>query len=764
MENFSREATYVLQFINETQQSIFLTGKAGTGKTTLLKEIVNSTHKNTVIVAPTGIAALNAGGVTIHSFFHFPLAAFIPDAVNPPIFSEYVKFENRVSIRKHFRMSTMRRSLFLNLELLIVDEVSMLRADVLDAMDFMLQTIRRNNKPFGGVQLLFIGDLLQLPPVVKNEEWEVLRRYYEGSYFFHSNVIQSNPPLYIELDKVYRQSDDAFIQILNNLRNNTITPANLQVLNQYVNPTFEQQKNTGYITLTTHNAKADAINSDSLAALDAKSHIFQAEVVGEFPTTIFPLENQLQLKVGAQVIFVKNDLSFEKKYYNGKMGIVQKLSPSEIYVKFPEENEVIEVERYEWQNIRYKVNPNTKEIEEELLGTFTHYPLKLAWAITVHKSQGLTFEKAILDVSKVFLPGQAYVALSRLKSLQGLVLLSPIQMNGLRNDYDVMQYAKNRADQETLEEEIRKQTLLFLEARLIEAFSWKLLTQNWRNHLYSFNEETERSKKSEFKSWTLKIVQTLEELVLLADKFIGQLKRLFVQPQVDLQFVKERVDKAYTYFFPTLDHVVFELLFTMAQVRGKRQMKTFFTELEALEDQTIKAVLDLKKAKLIVDLVIKKERLTKENLRSLEVGEYRINHLTHIASLLRTSRLDLQDEYDLIEDLKTKDKQKKEKKEKKKSTFVLTYELWKEGLRVDAIAQERKLTPTTIFSHLAKLIADGKIEISEVLEESKIKRLEQVFSANEGKSLTDIKNASNNEFTWEELKLYQRTLPDSETD
>lgn len=761
MENFSREATYVLQFINETKQSIFLTGKAGTGKTTLLKEIVNSTHKNTVIVAPTGIAALNAGGVTIHSFFHFPLAAFIPDAVNPPIFSEYVKFENRVSIRKHFRMSNMRRALFLNLELLIVDEVSMLRADVLDAMDFMLQTIRRNNKPFGGVQLLFIGDLLQLPPVVKNEEWEVLRRYYEGSYFFHSNVIQTNPPLYIELDKVYRQSDDAFIQILNNLRNNTITPANLQVLNQYVNPTFDQHKNTGYITLTTHNAKADTINSDSLEALAAKSYAFQAEVVGDFPSNIYPLENQLQLKVGAQVIFVKNDLSFEKKYYNGKMGIVHKLSPSEIYVKFPEENEVIEVERYEWQNIRYKVNPNTKEIEEELLGTFTHYPLKLAWAITVHKSQGLTFEKAILDVSKVFLPGQAYVALSRLKSLQGLVLLSPIQMNGLRNDYDVMQYAKNRADQETLEEEIHKQTLSFLEERLTEAFSWKILTQNWRNHLYSFADETERSKKNEFKGWTVKIVQTLEELVVLADRFIGQLKRLFLQPTVDMQFVKERVDKAYTYFFPTLDHVVFELLFTMAQVRGKRQMKTFFTELEALEDQTIKAVLELKKAKQIVDLVIKKERLTKENLRSLEVGEYRINHLTHIATLLRTSRLDLQDDYDLIEDLKTKDKKQKEKK---KSTFTLTYELWMEGMRVDAIAQERKLTPTTVFSHLAKLIADGKIQLNEVLDESKIKQLEAVFNANEGKSLTDIKNASNNEFSWEELKLFQRTRPDSETD
>ncbi|WP_158961979.1 helix-turn-helix domain-containing protein [Myroides fluvii] len=761
MENFSKEATYVLQFINETKQSIFLTGKAGTGKTTLLKEIVNSTHKNAVIVAPTGIAALNAGGVTIHSFFHFPLAAFIPDLVNPPIFSEYVKFENRVSIKKHFRMSNIRRSLFVNLELLIVDEVSMLRADVLDAMDFMLQTVRRNNKPFGGVQLLFIGDLLQLPPVVKNEEWEVLRRYYEGSYFFHSNVIRTNPPLYIELDKVYRQSDDAFIQILNNLRNNTITPANLQVLNQYVNPTFDQHKTAGYITLTTHNAKADRINSDSLEALEAKSYAFQAEVVGDFPTNIYPIENQLQLKVGAQVIFIKNDLSFEKKYYNGKMGIVQKLSASEIYVKFPEENEVIEVERYEWQNIRYKVNANTKEIEEELLGTFTHYPLKLAWAITVHKSQGLTFEKAILDVSKVFLPGQAYVALSRLKSLQGLVLLSPIQMNGLRNDYDVMEYAKNKADKETLEEEIHKQLLVFLEERLIEAFSWKTIAQHWRNHLYSYQEEAERSKKSEFKSWTLKIVQTLEELVVLADKFVIQLRRLFQQPNVDLSFVKERVDKAYAYFFPTLDHVVFELLFTMAQVRGKRQMKTFFTELEALEDQSIKAVLDVKKAKKIVDLVIKKERLTKENLRSLEVGEYRINHLTHIATLLRTSRLDLQDDYDLIEDLKTKDKQKKEKK---KSTFAITHELWMEGMRVDAIAQERKLTATTIFSHLAKLIADGKIQLNEVLEQSKIERLQQVFTANEGKSLGEIKNASQDEFTWEELKLYQRTIPDSETE
>lgn len=759
MNQFSEEAKYVLQFINETNQSIFLTGKAGTGKTTLLKEIVSNTHKNTVIVAPTGIAALNAGGVTIHSFFQFPIAGFIPDINNPPLFNEYTKFENRISIKKHFRMNNIRRSLFRNLELLIIDEVSMLRADVLDAMDFMLQTIRRNNKPFGGVQVLFIGDLLQLPPVVKNDEWEILKRYYDGIFFFHSIVVRDNPPLYIELDKVYRQSDGEFIQILNNLRNNSVTTTDLQILNQYVDPSFHQKNKEGYITLTTHNAIADKINAEALEAIKSKEYTYQAEIVGDFPMSIYPIENQLNLKVGAQVIFIKNDLSFEKKYYNGKMGIISKLSNNEVFVRFEEENKIIEVDRYEWQNIKYKVNPNSKEIEEEVLGTFTHYPLKLAWAITVHKSQGLTFEKAVLDVSRVFLPGQAYVALSRLKSLQGLVLLSPIQMNGLSNDFDVMQYAKNKASKEILAIEIEKQTQLFLQEQLIQAFTWNMVYQNWRNHLYTYGDEAERSKKQAYKLWATKVVQTLEELILHSNKFIHQLNHLFVQPNVDLSFVQERLNKAYDYFFPKLDHIVFELLFTMAQVRGQKQMKTFFNELEELEDQTIKMVLDLKKVKKITQLIIDKKSITKDSLKSLEVGEYRINHLVNISNLLKTERLDLNQDNDVV---KLLDREKK--KESKKNTVVITFELWEQGMRIDAIANERKLTSTTIFSHLAKLINDNKIAIEEVLELDKIERLGTLFSKNQGKSLSELKSISNDEFSWEELKLYQRAKENNEAD
>ncbi len=760
MNQFSDEAKYVLQFINETNQSIFLTGKAGTGKTTLLKEIVSNTHKNTVIVAPTGIAALNAGGVTIHSFFHFPIAGFIPDIHNPPLFNEYTKFENRISIKKHFRMNNVRRSLFRNLELLIIDEVSMLRADVLDAMDFMLQTIRRNNKPFGGVQLLFIGDLLQLPPVVKNDEWEILKRYYDGAFFFHSLVIRENPPLYIELDKVYRQSDDEFIQILNNLRNNKVTSADVQVLNQYVNPLFHQQKNEGYITLTTHNAIADKINTEALAIINNKEYTYNAEIVGDFPSNIYPLENELNLKVGAQVIFIKNDLSFEKKYFNGKMGIISKLSNNEVFVRFEEENTTIEVDRYEWQNIKYKVNANTKEIEEEVLGTFTHYPIKLAWAITVHKSQGLTFEKAVLDVSRVFLPGQAYVALSRLKSLKGLVLLAPIQMNGLVNDYDVMQYAQNKASKEVLEREITKQTQAFLLEQLINAFSWQNVYQNWRNHLYSYADEAERSKKQSYKAWTTKIVQTLEEMMVHSTKFTNQLYYLFNQPTVELSFVQERVDKAFDYFFPKLDHIVFELLFTMAQVRGQKQMKTFFNELEELEDQTIRMVLDLKKIKRIIQLIIENKSVTKENLRSLEVGEYRINHLTNIANLLRKERLDLanEDTDDVVKLL-----QREKKKEPKKNTVLLTFELWQQNKGIEEIAEERKLTSTTIYSHIGKLVSDRKIALNQVLSNDKITQLKALFSKYDDKSITELKNLSNDEFSWEELKLYQRSKENSET-
>ena len=309
MEQISPEASYTLQFINQTQRNIFLTGKAGTGKTTLLREIIKTTHKNCVVVAPTGIAALNAGGVTIHSMFQLPFGGFIPDN-NVPQFSEYQKFESKATLNRNFKMSGLKKSVIKNMELLIIDEVSMLRADLLDGIDYMLQSIRKKKIAFGGVQVLFIGDLLQLPPVIKDDEWRTLKNYYKGKFFFHSHVVQQNPPLYIELSKIFRQTDEVFISILNNLRNNRISSQDIQNLNQYVKPNFDLKANKGYITLTTHNAKADAMNVQALQDLKGKLHQYKPEITGDFPDKIFPIDQNLQLKIGSQVMFVKNDGSF----------------------------------------------------------------------------------------------------------------------------------------------------------------------------------------------------------------------------------------------------------------------------------------------------------------------------------------------------------------------------------------------------------------------------------------------------------------------
>jgi PIF1-like helicase len=303
MQSISEAAQFTLQFINQTQKSVFLTGKAGTGKTTLLHEIIQTTHKNTVVVAPTGIAALNAGGVTIHSMFQLPFGGFLPDN-SAPQFLENTKFETRATLRRHFKMSGLKKAVIKNMELLIIDEVSMLRSDLLDAMDFMMQTVRKKSQPFGGVQVLFIGDLLQLPPVVRDEEWRTLKKYYKGKFFFHAHVVQQNPPLYIELDKIFRQTDDKFISVLNNLRNNQISKEDVVFLNDYYKPNFDLKSNKGFITLTTHNAKADSLNTQSLADLEGKLVAFKAEITGDFPEKIYPIDANLQLKIGAQIIYL----------------------------------------------------------------------------------------------------------------------------------------------------------------------------------------------------------------------------------------------------------------------------------------------------------------------------------------------------------------------------------------------------------------------------------------------------------------------------
>lgn len=752
MKSFSEQAQYVLRFINQTNKSLFLTGKAGTGKTTLLKEIVETTHKNTIVVAPTGIAALNAGGVTIHSFFQLPFAAFIPDSNSQPVFSEEVKFETRRTLKRHSLMNNTKKALFKSLELLIVDEVSMLRADVLDAMDFMLKTVRRNEMPFGGVQVLFIGDLLQLPPVVRNAEWNVLRNYYAGNFFFHSHVIQQSPLLYIELDKIYRQKDDQFINVLNNLRNNRVTENDVAVLNEFVNPNFNIKDNPGYITLTTHNAKADEMNTTALVALKNKEFVYYPELVGEFPEKIFPIESKMTLKVGAQIIFIKNDLSFEKNFFNGKMGVIKALSFNEILVHFPEENKTIEVDRYEWQNIKYTVDPNTKEIKEEILGTFTHFPIKLAWAITVHKSQGLTFDRAVLDVSRVFLPGQAYVALSRLRSLKGLILLSPIRMNGLENDYDVMQYANHKASKEILESELNLETKRFVRDYLIQTYSWFELSTLWRTHLHTYQSETERSKKNQFKIWAEKQSASMDALLIHSEKFVQQIRSLFHEEPYNFEFVKERITKAYDYFFPKMDAIVFELLYTITQVKRMKGMKAFFEELNELENAFIKAVLQMKKSQLLLQILEEEKAICKETLTSLSIGEYRINHLVSISQILKASNNALLED---DEDLSYYEEEKPKKKVTKKPTTEITLEYWKENKTIQEIAEERKLTTQTIYSHFSKLVKEGKVAITEILTEDKIKDLEAAFKGKDSTSLGDIKSETGNRFSWEELRLFR---------
>ncbi|WP_341966101.1 helix-turn-helix domain-containing protein [Flavobacterium psychrophilum] len=754
MENISAEANYTLQFINQTQRNIFLTGKAGTGKTTLLREIIQTTHKNCVVVAPTGIAALNAGGVTIHSMFQLPFGGFIPDNTVPQ-FSEYIKFESKATLNRNFRMSGLKKSVIKNMELLIIDEVSMLRADLLDGIDFMLQSIRKKKIAFGGVQVLFIGDLLQLPPVIKDEEWKTLRNYYKGKFFFHSHVIQQNPPLYIELSKIFRQTDEIFISILNNLRNNRISPQDIENLNQYVKPNFDLKANKGYITLTTHNAKADGMNAKALDDLEGKQYQYKPEITGDFPEKIYPIDQHLQLKIGAQVMFVKNDLSLEKRYFNGKMGIIKSLSEAEILVHFPDEDVTIEVEKYEWQNIRYSVNNLTKEIEEETLGTFVHYPIKLAWAITVHKSQGLTFDKAALDVSQVFQPGQAYVALSRLRSLEGLVLLSPLQMNGISNDADVMDYAENKATQEKLEKSLQQETTKFLHNYLKSTFDWADLAQEWRNHLYSYSEKDESATKSKHSLWAKKQTDIVTKIQEPARKFLSQLDKLFSAEPFDIHFIKERIDASYTYFFAQMDGIVYDILWKIEEVKRIKKAKMMFDELSVLEEVQIKAVFKLMKAKLLVKTIASGDIISKENLTSNDIKSYKTNKIDAIHEEFKRLNITLIDDN---LDVERYAKKKKEVKEVKKSTVQETYELWQQKNTIKEIAALRKLTPQTIGGHLAKLIESGTIAITDVLPADKISALAEAFFGYKEETLNPLKEKYGDEFTWDELKMYKSSL------
>ena len=761
MPQTKEPAEIVKDFINQTKQSIFLTGKAGTGKTTLLTEIIRSTHKQTVVVAPTGIAALNAGGVTIHSMFQLPFSAFVPDFGNIQSSSDRFKIETKDTLMRHFSFNTKRKKLLQNLELLIIDEVSMLRADLLDAIDWVLRNIRKKNEAFGGVQVLFIGDLMQLPPIVKNEEWSVLCKYYSGIFFFNSKVLQEKPPIYIELEKIYRQDDEDFIRILNNLRNNQISTADTDILNRQLNPIFDSRQNFGYITLTTHNYKADQINKQELDHLTEKSVIYQSEVTGDFPPHLFPLDTNLELKVGAQVMFIKNDLSAEKLFFNGKMGVVKAISQNEIFVEFPEEKKTIEVNKYEWENIRYTVDENTKEINDEVIGTFVQYPLKLAWAITVHKSQGLTFDKAILDVSDAFAPGQAYVALSRLRSLKGLVLLKPFTTTSMRSDKNVIDYAQNKSDKSTLSDKLNSETKNYLLEQLSQAFDLNNLISSWRIHTTSYISSPLKGEKMKHQDWAVHQAKKVEGLGEPAMKFTNQLTRILLDPAFEIAFLKERIDAAYEYFYKTLDEILFTTLKKIEEIKRKPKIKTYLDELIEIDEIQTDVILNLKKVRLMLEAIILEKPIQKDQIWNDELKLYKFTKLTLAKQDVRQnmSLLDLEEEQDYEEEIVLKKaKGSKKAKVEKIPTAEITLNMFLAGKSISEIAKERLLSESTIFSHAGQLVKAEKLELNQILAEDKIEELVEAFKDFNGESVTPIKEKNGDKFSWDELRIYRLSL------
>jgi ATP-dependent DNA helicase PIF1 len=461
------------QFALYTHKHCFITGKAGTGKTTLLKHVVQRTQKSVVVVAPTGVAAINAGGVTIHSMFGLPLTCFVPndDVIDPNMATNRPRL-----LREHIHFRKDKLRVLRQMEMLIIDEVSMVRCDILDAIDFVLQTVRRNNRPFGAVQVLLFGDMHQLPPVVKDRDVDILRQYYRSRYFFDSLVWPQMDAVEIELQTIYRQSDARFLDLLNHIRNRKMTEEDRALLSARYDPHFKADQE-GYVLLSTHNAKADNVNFSELEKLPGKVGTFKAVIEGDFPESLYPCDPELKLKKGSQVMFIRNDTE-EDSYYNGKLARVKYIDSENIIVTFRDDGRDYTLHRETWENIDYSLDPETGEVVKNELGTFSQYPLRLAWAITIHKSQGLTFDKVIIDAGKSFAAGQVYVALSRCRSLEGIVLHSLIPPSALYKDERIGAFSASHHSSEALQDVFVREQALYANHLLLRLFAFGNLSAN----------------------------------------------------------------------------------------------------------------------------------------------------------------------------------------------------------------------------------------------------------------------------------------------
>ena len=712
-ETYDEKQELASEFVLKTFANVFVTGKAGTGKTTFLRKIQHNTLKKTVVAAPTGVAAINAGGMTLHSLFQLPFNAFIPTLDRVP-----ANFVNIKTLFEGFKFSKAKIELLKELELLIIDEVSMLRCDTLDCIDTILRTVRKKqNEAFGGVQVLFIGDLYQLPPVVKDEEWSILNDYYASPFFFNALVLKETHFINIEFDKIYRQNEEKFIRLLNKVRNNELNEDDFYLLNERYQPELLADLED-YITLTTHNYKADKINQAQLQKLDGNIVEFNAEISGDFYENSYPTEQTLQLKPGAQIMFIKNDSKPEKKYYNGKLATIKNFTPDGIVVQFLDNGEEYHLGKETWENIRYSYNTATDKIEEEKLGSFTQYPIRLAWAITIHKSQGLTFEKAVIDAGQAFAAGQVYVALSRCTTLYGLYLMTPISAEAIRSDVRIVEYTENYlSSEEDMMRQLPFHKIEFAKVQLVKAFDWSKMTDLISDLILVADE-----KKLPEKEDTIALLKNLEKytrtLAQTAEKFSTQLQEILmhIEKPENQTLLQERVLKSIHYFGGQLAKEIIQPLHSyILNTQHKKGVKGFLK----MADETQQAL------------------MTK--LHQIEKLQFGDTAFYEGSSFFKTDNSFISE--------------KIQKKAEKGESHRESLRLYKEGKTIEEIAQERSMATTTIEGHLASFIPSGAVDIHDFLSVNDLNDIKTEMKKISGFSTTPLKQHFGERFTFGQLRM-----------